>query len=433
MKRSRKYDENEYIQPIIEKKVCTVIIQKQAAASNDQFNKSNEFNESKDSEDIVMETKESYNFFRSFLIVKLMIMDYFVDEKINKFSNYSKDLHSLLISSKWVNHQILPKYMEKARFTFEDALRFNTKTRNLILELSFTGTIIKKLLTMTPNIRCIILTNCQFTSNCIPDSVRCLIFEGKHKEIILIGDFPETLHELHLPDNFYQKMGQRFLPLDLRILYFGASFNQKIDPGILPNGLTILRFGNDYNLTLDYDVLPQSVTNLKFGSDYRHVLSPGILPKNLTTLEFGFYYEARLIKGALPESLTELKFGKLFNKPIDQGVFPKNLIKLTFGLYFNQSLNQGILPILLYYLVLGSYFNQPMDARTLPQNLQHLEMSSRYTHSLISILPNLVSFTLSNNYYNKSLKHLKLMPGLIPKTVKKLKLLDYKFNQSFSL
>lgn len=316
---------------------------------------------------------QSFKILHCFQIFSHMIWDSLIYS--NEKTNHNKDSITLIILCHEIRKILYGPFIQRGEFKFSEIRQINPLTR--------------------PFVRNLIFDRSQRIGNQI---IGNQIIENQ-----LIG-YPH-LRSLTLTENSAYTVDQlATLSPTLTSLEFEPSFNQSIKPGVLPSGLVSLKFGNAFNKKI----------------------KPGTLPDTLRSLSFGKNFNSSI---DLPIGLTKLSFGTYFDSEIKQGTLPENLTELTFGFGFNQKIT-GVLPSGLKKLILGNYFDHPIDKDVLPKNLVHLEISSEYRQPLANVLPELKIL-----YFNPGVliclgrNHLKLVPGLIPQSVRELGILDNNFDQ----
>lgn len=272
----------------------------------------------------------------------------------------------------------------------------------------------------------------------LPTSLQELKFGEMFDQRIDPGTLSESLIKLLFGRGFNQIIELGTLPASLQELRFGKVFNQKINPGVLPKGLIKLSLGHNFDQIIEPGTLPVSLIELDLGILFNQNIEPGVLPQSLRYLKLSEYFKKPIKNGSLPANLLELYFGGTFDQPLEHGVLPQSLTCLGFGAAFNQPLEQGVLPQTLKKLIFG-VFNQPLGPNILPK-LEYLSISLCYTHSLIGVLPQSLrslEFNRMDEYYlgtgNYTTSQLKLIPGIIPHSVRKLSFLRYDFDQDLSL
>ncbi|EGC36241.1 hypothetical protein DICPUDRAFT_47250, partial [Dictyostelium purpureum] len=264
---------------------------------------------------------------------------------------------------------------------------------------------------------------------------------------ILPNVLPRTLKELKIGTSFTHELYFQSIPDSVTLLNFDCPYyNHQFAPGILPRNLIMLVIGN--NVPLLPGSLPESLTYLKLGRHFNHPITPDLLPIHLKKISFGpnfnitkitiesisdtlsifNYYSPSIIR----PNLTSLKFADMdYNVPIKPGMIPSTLRELTLPTDFNHPLHEVFainncpyyIPVFPAYgltkLYITNYFNQPIPPYVLPRTLKELKIGFSFTQELyFESIPDSVTFlTLDCPDYDHQ-----LVPGILPRNLKKLKM-----------
>ena len=221
--------------------------------------------------------------------------------------------------------------------------------------------------------------NLKIKKGMIPTHVKYVSIGDRYNQVFERGIFPENLYRLQIGHSYNLDIGKNILNRNLKELIFVACFNKRIMRNVLPHGLIRLDLGNEYNKKINKNVLP----------------------KTLKYLKFGFYFNYPIEKDVLPESLEELELGGIYQQPIYPDVLPKQLRKLKMLCFVNQFETPGIFPNSIREMILyNDYRKQYFVSGMIPEGVEKLEI-----HHLRHRV----------NEYR----------GIIPSTVKYLKLIDY--------
>ncbi|GAM27353.1 hypothetical protein SAMD00019534_105280 [Acytostelium subglobosum LB1] len=247
------------------------------------------------------------------------------------------------------------------------------------------------------------------------------------RDVIHVGDLPESVTHLAIDHHFTQRLTPGILPESITELSLGYSFNTHIDPATLPSSLQTLSFTNDpwfnerkQTFKPGCSNLPASLTSLTLGHMFDQSLAPGTLPHSITTLTLGNSFDHPLTAGVLPASLTRLVFGHEppgFNQPTSLIVLPLGLRSLSLGINFNQVIPQGWLPPLLERLSFGNHYQQDISPDALPASLQTLSFRKTLRIKQLppgALPPSLTTLKLPTNYNHP------FAPGDLPSTLSTL-------------
>ncbi len=353
------------------------------------------------------------NIFNAINVLKYTICDYFIDPYDIFAINH--DLRDLMMCCKLINEQLFHICANKFYFKLVEVQKFNESKKSMIKNVIWMNAFDPiQIFDIAPNIRSL-----RYYNEC---PLRIEFFNPKLKFLILdtcvdidyfnLKLLPSSLLGLHMPINFNLKIKEGSLPPELTILDIGTQFNQKITSGMLPCSITDLTFGAFFNQLIEVNTLPQYLKYLTFEGGDKITLMPNVLPNSLISLELYDFNEPLFLRGTfnymLPRNLTQLEMGEKFDQPLDPGILPDNLIVLN----------------------LGGFYNQKLMQYSLPKKLKNLRLNSHYKYPLIDVLAHLTDLEIIQFAHSKNKhRHIKIIPEIIPKNIKKLLFEDRKFNK----
>ncbi|BCS82686.1 putative F-box and FNIP repeat-containing protein [Cotonvirus japonicus] len=159
--------------------------------------------------------------------------------------------------------------------------------------------------------------------------------------------------------------------------------------------------------------IPIETTNLIFHSPILNYvpLTKDTIPKNVKRLKFGPFFNLPL-NDCIHDGITHVKFGKMFNQPII-GQIPKSVVCLKLNDAYTHSIKHSIPQNIIYFKILCN-FN--FNTNDIPKTIKKLSLINYF--SSYGSIPNNITY-LKLNYYCE------IKPDNIPYSVTHIKFGKY--------